>query len=88
MHPARVGSSLSATSTKYTTDLKTKKVSELADLILSGYQDSNGEAVAGIPLSAGRMPSNKIVFIPATCIYSNRGMLTIFSNIALGECIA
>ena len=36
-----VGSSLSATSTKYTTDLKTKKVSELADLILSGYQDSN-----------------------------------------------
>ena len=41
MHPARVGSSLSATSTKYTTDLKTKKVSELADLILSGYQDSN-----------------------------------------------
>ena len=33
--------------------LKTKKVSKLADLISSGYQDSKGAAVAGIPLGAG-----------------------------------
>ena len=51
----------------YTNQLKTKKPDLKVELLKSGYQDSNGAAVAGIPLGAGRMPSNKIVSIPATC---------------------